>query len=142
MHKRVAPTEDRAERGNWSGRQDLNLRHPAPKAGALPDCATPRRSDYPTSGIRCPAHSYGGLCLAVLRSSSIPFQIEMQFDPTSLNDKYASATPSEFPSPADALQKRPRPWIGKPATAGTGADRRARRSADGELTPASGVTER
>ena len=27
----------------WSGRQDLNLRHPAPKAGALPNCATPRR---------------------------------------------------------------------------------------------------
>ncbi len=25
-----------------SGRQDLNLRLPAPKAGALPDCATPR----------------------------------------------------------------------------------------------------
>ncbi len=28
--------------GIWSGRQDLNLRHPAPKAGALPSCATPR----------------------------------------------------------------------------------------------------
>jgi hypothetical protein len=28
---------------DWSGREDLNLRHPAPKAGALPDCATPRR---------------------------------------------------------------------------------------------------
>ena len=28
--------------GEWSGRQDLNLRHPAPKAGALPGCATPR----------------------------------------------------------------------------------------------------
>jgi hypothetical protein len=27
---------------NWSERQDLNLRHPAPKAGALPSCATPR----------------------------------------------------------------------------------------------------
>ena len=27
----------------WSGREDLNLRHPAPKAGALPGCATPRR---------------------------------------------------------------------------------------------------
>ncbi len=27
-----------------SGRQDLNLRLPAPKAGALPDCATPRTS--------------------------------------------------------------------------------------------------
>jgi hypothetical protein len=25
-----------------SGREDLNLRPPAPKAGALPDCATPR----------------------------------------------------------------------------------------------------
>src|SRR5438132_1874126 len=28
---------------NWSGREDLNLRPPAPKAGALPGCATPRR---------------------------------------------------------------------------------------------------
>ena len=27
---------------NWSGREDSNLRHPAPKAGALPGCATPR----------------------------------------------------------------------------------------------------
>ena len=26
----------------WSEWQDLNLRHPAPKAGALPNCATPR----------------------------------------------------------------------------------------------------
>ena len=30
------------KRVRWSGRQDLNLRPPAPKAGALPDCATPR----------------------------------------------------------------------------------------------------
>src|SRR5438128_8784657 len=28
----------------WSGREDLNLRPPAPKAGALPGCATPRLS--------------------------------------------------------------------------------------------------
>src|SRR6516164_8483742 len=27
---------------HWSGREDLNLRPPAPKAGALPGCATPR----------------------------------------------------------------------------------------------------
>src|SRR5206468_11607990 len=27
----------------WSGRPDLNRRPPAPKAGALPGCATPRR---------------------------------------------------------------------------------------------------
>src|SRR5438309_1351191 len=26
----------------WSGREDSNLRPPAPEAGALPDCATPR----------------------------------------------------------------------------------------------------
>jgi hypothetical protein len=26
----------------WSGWRDSNSRHPAPKAGALPDCATPR----------------------------------------------------------------------------------------------------
>ena len=32
-----------APSAGWSGREDLNLRHPAPKAGALPGCATPRR---------------------------------------------------------------------------------------------------
>ena len=26
----------------WSGWRDSNSRHPAPKADALPDCATPR----------------------------------------------------------------------------------------------------
>ena len=30
-------------RCQWSGREDLNLRPPAPKAGALPGCATPRQ---------------------------------------------------------------------------------------------------
>ena len=30
----------------WSGRQDSNLRHPAPKAGALPNCATSRRNQH------------------------------------------------------------------------------------------------
>ena len=29
----------------WSGWRDLNSRHPAPKAGALPDCATPRKEE-------------------------------------------------------------------------------------------------
>jgi hypothetical protein len=32
----------RAKNEQWSGREDLNLRPPAPKAGALPGCATPR----------------------------------------------------------------------------------------------------
>ena len=30
----------------WSGWRDSNSRHPAPKAGALPDCATPRKEKY------------------------------------------------------------------------------------------------
>lgn len=34
------PDELRAQ--IWSGWRDSNPRHPAPKAGALPDCATPR----------------------------------------------------------------------------------------------------
>ena len=29
---------------DWSGREDSNLRPPAPKAGALPGCATPRKT--------------------------------------------------------------------------------------------------
>ncbi len=37
------PVELRAH--NRSGREDSNLRHPAPKAGALPDCATPRYAE-------------------------------------------------------------------------------------------------
>ncbi len=36
-------TRETVSRGFRSGREDLNLRPPAPKAGALPDCATPRR---------------------------------------------------------------------------------------------------
>ena len=36
----------------WSGREDLNLRHPAPKAGALPGCATPRRCSH-NLGLPC-----------------------------------------------------------------------------------------
>ena len=34
----------------WSGWRDSNSRHPAPKAGALPDCATPRFN--PSQGQR------------------------------------------------------------------------------------------
>ena len=39
------PVELRAQKPQWvkwSGQRDLNPRHPAPKAGALPDCAMPR----------------------------------------------------------------------------------------------------
>jgi hypothetical protein len=39
---RRSPHSAREE--GWSGRLDLNQRPPAPKAGALPGCATPRHS--------------------------------------------------------------------------------------------------
>src|SRR5689334_1202320 len=35
------PSEERSVK-RWSGRPDSNRRRPAPKAGALPGCATPR----------------------------------------------------------------------------------------------------
>src|ERR1039458_4848231 len=43
----------------WSGRGDLNARPPAPKAGALPGCATPRLHSFyitsqPGSSVRYP----------------------------------------------------------------------------------------
>ena len=39
----------------WSGRQDSNLRPSAPKADALPDCATPRRLRRNTTSTPLPA---------------------------------------------------------------------------------------
>ena len=36
----------------WSGWRDSNSRHPAPKAGALPDCATPRKKDIDPFSVK------------------------------------------------------------------------------------------
>src|SRR5213594_1991634 len=44
------PVQPPAAGRSWSGREDLNLRHPAPKAGALPGCATPRHRVCKTAG--------------------------------------------------------------------------------------------
>ena len=44
--------------GKWSGWRDSNSRHPAPKAGALPDCATPRKILNRTINKRCVNLSY------------------------------------------------------------------------------------
>jgi hypothetical protein len=41
------------KRARWSGRGDLNSRPPAPKAGALPGCATPRHEDAVDSTVFC-----------------------------------------------------------------------------------------
>ena len=52
---------------DWSGRQDSNLRPPAPKAGALPDCATPRPptilSDRRNAAVAVTAAGAGGSAL-------------------------------------------------------------------------------
>jgi integrase len=45
------PANDSSELSG-SGREDLNLRHPAPKAGALPGCATPRGNAHLTQPRR------------------------------------------------------------------------------------------
>ena len=47
--------------GKWSGMRDLNPRHPAPKAGALPDCANPRISHQAVSNEM--AHDTDQPCL-------------------------------------------------------------------------------
>ena len=41
-----------SEVGVWSGWRDSNSRHPAPKAGALPDCATPRKEDLDSFSVK------------------------------------------------------------------------------------------
>jgi hypothetical protein len=60
----------------WSGRQDSNLRPSAPKADALPSCATPRKSELlvwallPEKSINGGLEGLWGLCLP-LRSLRI-----------------------------------------------------------------------
>jgi hypothetical protein len=46
------PIQLNSTAGKWSGMRDLNPRHPAPKAGALPDCANPRMSHQAVSNER------------------------------------------------------------------------------------------
>ncbi len=46
------PIQPHSTAGKWSGMRDLNPRHPAPKAGALPDCANPRMSHQAVSNER------------------------------------------------------------------------------------------
>ena len=46
------PTQS-PEGGDWSGRLDSNQRPPAPKAGALPGCATPRLENLQRFYLAC-----------------------------------------------------------------------------------------
>ncbi len=50
-HLRHGETPKRVTNGYWSGRLDSNQRPSAPKADALPGCATPRRPKVRLSGF-------------------------------------------------------------------------------------------
>ena len=56
----------------WSGREDLNLRPPAPKAGALPGCATPRTE--PVNVQRMTLFSRAVLILESIQDSRLKIQ--------------------------------------------------------------------
>ncbi len=74
----------------WSGREDLNLRHPAPKAGALPGCATPRRLVTFAFFVR-PRHD---LPIHLYKNVPIRVQAMSDFDdmPASHGSKFFSGT--------------------------------------------------
>ncbi len=64
LHPRV-----RSCQGLRSGREDLNLRPPAPKAGALPGCATPRRNSRPSIAERSQPQTTAAGATASISSS-------------------------------------------------------------------------
>src|ERR1700742_3921818 len=75
----------------WSGREDSNLRPPAPEAGALPGCATPRLSHYyPTLA---PPGSYFVPFAAWLRFRPKPLRGRFKYQ---LLDRYTSVNPHIF----------------------------------------------
>jgi hypothetical protein len=61
---------DKAGNDRWSGREDSNLRPPAPKAGALPDCATPRHGSHTTAAAPDGIPSPTALARSILRAGS------------------------------------------------------------------------
>ena len=67
-------TRINALKARWSGRQDSNLRHPAPKAGALPNCATSRLFSSCSIPNYPPRTSifFSSSRIAVLRSAIAP----------------------------------------------------------------------
>ena len=51
--KRISALLPKSFLSCWSGRRDLNPRHPVPKTGALPGCATPRQICEDSLWLRC-----------------------------------------------------------------------------------------
>src|SRR3569833_863123 len=66
-------------RAEWSGRQDSNLRPSAPKADALPGCATPRTSaDAPLATGPCAPQRSFASALAKERVSDMVARLDAQ----------------------------------------------------------------
>src|SRR5215469_6862274 len=89
----------------WSGRGDLNSRPPAPKAGALPGCATPRRQlriDYTAieNSDAAPTSQFGLQLCQVKFTESLLFPNPKQDRPgaafRSPGDSFSRALPSSF----------------------------------------------
>src|SRR5438477_4657888 len=66
-----AIVNNRPTKGKWSGREELNLRPPAPHAGALPGCATPRHEPQIIAGFIVPFPAVGG-CAAIPAAARRP----------------------------------------------------------------------
>ena len=64
----------------WSGREDSNLRPPAPKAGALPGCATPRHFYGNTLKVSTVLAQLVGLRSVLLTLSNEPRQFRFLRD--------------------------------------------------------------
>ena len=95
---------------NWSGREDSNLRPPAPHAGALPGCATPRDNGG-WNRSRTGVHGFAGRCMTTLPSS------QMTLDFEKLRGHVTSTCPLNFSNKIWSGKRdsnsRPRPWQGR-----------------------------
>ena len=75
---------------NWSGRGDLNARPPAPKAGALPGCATPRQKGIQNISVGFPENFQRGwkAHLPSPTGSSIPSLLIVALSATFISERY------------------------------------------------------
>jgi hypothetical protein len=74
QHSEAKPPEAFGE--GWSGRRDSNSRPPAPKAGALPDCATPRLfldDAVDSRSLHCTAREKARFVVAAKKEPHQPF---------------------------------------------------------------------
>ena len=104
-YRRASSITGGKDNQDWSGREDLNLRPPAPKAGALPDCATPREitlaprarnyvAGAPRSQRRRPPESPGRGPVQATGPSSLPGTHEGRASGSAPTERTAAAQTS------------------------------------------------